>query len=64
MAQVHRKLRELQHERITAQSKRQVLPWTTERRYNKLLLKSIELLKRVRLNSMRIEQLVQQNPRA
>jgi RNA polymerase primary sigma factor len=60
MAQVHPKLHKLQHERITAQSKREVLPWTTERRYNKLRLKSIELLKRVRLNSTRIEQLVQQ----
>jgi RNA polymerase primary sigma factor len=60
MAQVHGKLRELQHERITALSKREVLPWTTERRYNKLRSQSIELLKRVRLNSTRIEQLVEQ----
>src|SRR6516162_5325090 len=60
MAQVHRKLHELQHERITALSKSEVLPWTTERRYNKLRLESIELLKRLRLNSTRIEQLVEQ----
>src|SRR5215472_4307897 len=60
MAQVHAKLRELQHERITALSKREVLPWTTELRYNKLRSEGIELLKRVRLNSTRIEQLVEQ----
>ena len=60
MAQVHGKLYELQHERITALSKCEVLPWTTERRYNKLRLESIELLKRVRLNSTRIGQLVEQ----
>src|SRR6516165_716187 len=60
MAQVHRKLHALRHERITALSKREVLPWTTERRYNKLRLEGIELLKRVRLNRTRIEQLVEQ----
>jgi RNA polymerase primary sigma factor len=60
MARVHGKLHELQHERIIALSKCEVLPWTTERRYNKLRLESIELLKRVRLNSTRIEQLVEQ----
>jgi RNA polymerase primary sigma factor len=60
MAQVHGELHELQHERITALSKREVLPWTTECRYNSLRLESIELVKRVRLNSTRIEQLVEQ----
>ena len=60
MAQVHGKLHELQHERIIALSKSEVLPRTTERRYNKFRLKSVELLKRVRLNSTRIEQLVEQ----
>src|SRR5215472_6025419 len=60
MAQVHRKLHQLQHERITALSKCEALPSTTERRYDKLRLESIELLKRVRLNSTRIEQLVEQ----
>jgi len=60
MAQVHRKLRELQDARITALSKSEVLPRTTERRYNKLRSDSIELLKRVRLNSTRIDQLVEQ----
>jgi RNA polymerase primary sigma factor len=60
MAHVQGKLHELQHERITALSKRGVLPWTTERRYNKLRSESIELLKRVRLNRTRIEQLVEQ----
>jgi RNA polymerase primary sigma factor len=60
MAQIHGRLHEFQHERITASSKREVLPWTTERRYNKLRSESIELLKRVRLNSTRIEQLVEQ----
>ena len=60
MAQVHRKLHKLQHQRITAPSKCEVLPWTTERCYDKLRLESIELLKRVRLNSTRIEHLVEQ----
>ena len=60
MARVHGKLHKLQHERITALSKHEVLPRTTERRYNKLRSESMELLKRVRLNSTRIEQLVEQ----
>src|SRR5215472_13851728 len=60
MAQVHGKLHKLQHQRITALTKGEVLPWTTERCYDKLRLESIELLKRVRLNSTRIEHLVEQ----
>src|SRR5271169_458877 len=60
MAQVHSKLHKLQHQRITALSKCEVLSWTTERCYDKLRLESIELLKRVRLNSTRIEHLVEQ----
>src|SRR5262249_27375052 len=36
MAQVHGKLHELQHQRITALSKTEVLPRTTERCYDKL----------------------------
>jgi len=60
MAQVHRKLDKLQRERIAALSKSEVLPRTTERRYNKLRAESIELLKRVHLNSTRIDQLVEQ----
>jgi RNA polymerase primary sigma factor len=60
MAQVHRKLHKLQQQRITALSKCEVLPWTTERCYDKLRLESIELLKRVRLNSARTKHLVEQ----
>ena len=60
MAQIHRKLHKLQHQRITALSKCEVLPWTTGRCYDTLRLESIELLKRVRLNSTRIEHLVEQ----
>ena len=60
MAQVHRKLHRLQRQRITALSKCEGLPWTTERCYDKLRLESIELLKRVRLNSTRVEHLVEQ----
>src|SRR5215470_999944 len=60
MAQVHGKLHQLQHERITALSKCEVLPSTTERCYDKLQLQSIELLKRVHLNNTRIQQLVEQ----
>jgi RNA polymerase primary sigma factor len=60
MAQLHGKLHKLQHQRIIALTKCEVLPWTTERCYDKLRLASIELLKRVRLNSTRIEHLVEQ----
>src|SRR5882724_5549479 len=60
MAQVQRKLHKLQHQRITALSECEVLPWATERCYDKLRLESIELLKRVRLSSTRIEHLVEQ----
>src|SRR6516165_3241206 len=60
MAQVRGKLHQLQHHRITALSKCEVLPSTTERCYNKLRSESIELLKRVRLNNSRIQQLVEQ----
>src|SRR6516162_7665634 len=60
MAQVHGKLHKLQQQRITALTKCEVLPSTTERGYDKLRLESIELLKRVRLNSTRIEHLVEQ----
>ena len=60
MAQIHGKLHELQHQRITALSNCEVLPSTTERRYDKLRSESIELLKRVHLNNTRIQQLVAQ----
>src|SRR6266403_4806240 len=63
MAQIHGKLHKLQQQRITALSKCEVLPWATERCYDKLRLESIELLKRVRLNSTRIEHLVELNRR-
>jgi RNA polymerase primary sigma factor len=60
MAHVHRKLHKLQHQRLTALSKGEVLPSTTERCYDKLRLASVALLKRVPLNSARIEHLVEQ----
>jgi RNA polymerase primary sigma factor len=60
MGQVRGKLHELQHQQITAQSKCEVLPSTTERCYDKLRSESIELLKRMRLNNTRIQQLVEQ----
>src|SRR6516225_113336 len=60
MAQIHGKLHELQHQRITALSNCEVLPSTTERCYDKLRSESIELLKRVHLNNTRIQQLVAQ----
>src|SRR6516162_9748285 len=60
MAQVRGKLHELQRQRLTALSKCEVLPSTTERCYDKLRLESIELLKRVHLNNTRTEQLVEQ----
>ena len=60
IADIHKKLRKLQDQRISALQKGETLPRATERRYEKLKAAIIEDVKRVRLNNMRIEDLVEQ----
>jgi len=60
IADTHKKLRKLQDQRINALRKGETLPRATERRYEKLKAAIIEDVKRVRLNNMRIEDLVEQ----
>ena len=60
IAETHKKLRKLQDQRINALQKGEMLPRATERRYEKLKAAIIEEVKRVRLNNMRIEDLVEQ----
>src|SRR5215471_5312189 len=60
IADIHKKLRRLQDQRINALQKGETLPRTTERRYEKLKAAIIEDVKRVRLNNTRIEDLVEQ----
>src|SRR6516162_7770936 len=60
IADTHKKLRKLQDQRIAALQKGEALPRATERRYEKLKAAIIEDVKRVRLNNIRIEDLVEQ----
>jgi len=60
IAETHKKLRKLQDQRINALQKGEMLPRATERRYEKLKAAIIEEVKQVRLNNMRIEDLVEQ----
>src|SRR5437899_6313996 len=60
IAEIHKKLQRLQDQRINALYKGEDLPRATERRYEKLKAAMIENIKRVRLNNMRIEYLVEQ----
>jgi RNA polymerase primary sigma factor len=60
IADTYKKLRKLQDQRINALQKGEPLPRATERRYEKLKAAIIEHVKRVRLNNMRIEDLVEQ----
>jgi RNA polymerase primary sigma factor len=60
IAEYHRKLHRLQEQRIHALLKGEPLPKVTERRYDKLKSKVIEEVKRIRLNNIRIEHLVEQ----
>jgi RNA polymerase primary sigma factor len=60
IAEIHRKLHKLQDQRIAALQKGEPLPRVTERRYEKLKAAIIENVKRVRLNNIRIEHLVEQ----
>jgi len=60
IADIHKRLRRLQDQRINALQKGETLPRATERRYEKLKAAIIEDVKRVRLNNTRIEDLVEQ----
>ncbi len=60
IAEYHKKLHRLQDQRIHALLKGEPLPKVTERRYEKLKVKVIEEVKRIRLNNTRIEHLVEQ----
>jgi len=60
IAEIHRKLHKLQDQRIVALHKGEPLPRVSERRYEKLKAAIIENVKRVRLNNIRIEYLVEQ----
>src|SRR5271154_2137938 len=60
VAAAHKKIHKVQDQRITALIKGTALPRVTERRYDKLKVEIIELLKRVRFNNIRIEHLVEQ----
>jgi RNA polymerase primary sigma factor len=60
IAEFHKKLHRLQDQRIHALLKGEPLPKVTERRYEKLKVKVIEEVKKIRLNNTRIEHLVEQ----
>jgi RNA polymerase primary sigma factor len=60
IAESHKKLHRLQEQRINAMLKGEPLSKVTERRYEKLKSKAIEDVKRIRLNNIRIEHLVEQ----
>jgi RNA polymerase primary sigma factor len=60
IGETYKRLYRLQDQRINALQKGEPLPKVTERRYEKLKAEIIENVKRVRLNNMRIEYLVEQ----
>ncbi len=60
IAETYKKLHRLQDQRVNALQKSEPLPRVTERRYEKLKAEIIDNVKRVRLNNMRIEYLVEQ----
>ena len=60
LAEAHKKIHKVQDQRITALVKGTLLPRATERRYDKLKVEIVELLKRIRFNNTRIEHLVEQ----
>ncbi|MGE5272130.1 MAG: RNA polymerase sigma factor RpoD [Thiohalocapsa sp.] len=60
IAEAHKKIYKVQEQRITALVKGTALARATERRYEKLKGEIVELLKKVRFNNNRIEQLVEQ----
>ncbi len=60
IGETYKRLHRLQDQRINALQKGEPLPRVTERRYEKLKAEIIDNVKRVRLNNMRIEYLVEQ----
>jgi len=60
IAEIYKRLHRLQDQRINALQKGEPLARVTERRYEKLKAEIIENVKRVRLNNIRIEHLVEQ----
>jgi RNA polymerase primary sigma factor len=60
IAEVHEELHELQDQRIAALAKGEALPRPTERRYEKLQTLVADQARRIRLNSTRIQHLVEQ----
>jgi RNA polymerase primary sigma factor len=60
IAAINEQLHKLQDQRIVALAKGEVLPRPTERRYEKLRTLAVEHVKRIRLNSSRIQHLVEQ----
>src|SRR5712691_4838582 len=60
VADAQKKIHKVQDQRIAALVKGTTLPRATERRYDKLKVEIVELLKRVRFNNTRIEHLVEQ----
>src|SRR6476646_339252 len=60
VADAHKRIPKVQEQRITALIKGNDLPRATERRYEKCKEELIELLKKVRFNNNRIEQLVEE----
>ena len=60
IAEAHKKLHRLEEQRINALLKGEPIPKVTERRYEKLKVKIVEEVRRVRLNNIRIEFLVEQ----
>jgi RNA polymerase primary sigma factor len=59
IAEIYKRLHRLQDQRINALQKGEPLARVTERRYEKLKAEIIENVKRVRLNNIRIEHLVE-----
>ncbi len=60
IAECHKRLGKLQDQRIAALQKGETLARVTERRYDRLKALVIDHVKRIRLNNMRIEHLVEQ----
>jgi RNA polymerase primary sigma factor len=60
IAEINEKLHKLQDQRIVALTKGEALPRPTERRYEKLRTLAMDHVKRIRLNSSRIQHLVEQ----
>ncbi|MGH7045037.1 MAG: RNA polymerase sigma factor RpoD [Stellaceae bacterium] len=60
IAETYKKLHRLQEQRVTALLKGEPLAKITERRYENLKAKTVEEVKRIRLNNARIESLVEQ----